>query len=136
MSAPVQTIVIIDDNVQITQLLRGILRQEGYRVIISHEPALCQELVAREKPDLVIVDICMPAMDGWEVCQRIREESQVPILVLTVLAENRYVERTMAAGANAHMSKPFMINEFLAEVRSLLPKRVRRLDASRSSQQV
>ena len=134
MGSPVQTILIIDDNAQITQLLRGILRQESYRVIVSHEPALCQELVEREKPDLVITDICMPAMDGWEVCQQIREKSSVPILVLTVLAENRYIERTMEAWANAHMSKPFMINEFLAKVRNLLPKRVRRLDASQSSQ--
>lgn len=127
-----QTIVIIDDNVQITQLLRGILRQEGYRVIVSNEPALCGELVEREKPDLVIVDICMPGMDGWEVCQRIRVQSRVPILVLTVLSEKRYIERTMQSGANGHMSKPFMIGEFLEKVRSLLPKRVRRLDAPRS----
>jgi DNA-binding response OmpR family regulator len=129
MGKSVQTIVIIEDNAQITQLLQGILRQEGYRVIVSNEPALCQELVERENPDLVITDICMPAMDGWEVCRLIREKSSVSILVLTVLAENRYIERTMEAGANAHMSKPFLINEFLAKVRSLLPKRVRRLDA-------
>jgi len=115
-----QTILVIDDNVQITRLLRGILRQEGYRVIISHEPVLCEELVAREAPDLVIVDICMPEMDGWEVCHRIREMRDVPILVLTVLAENRYVERTMASGANAHMSKPFAISALLEQVRSLL----------------
>jgi len=126
-----QTIVVIDDNVQITQLLRGILRQEGYRVIVGNEPTLCRELVERENPDLVIVDICMPGMDGWEVCQQIRALSRVPILVLTVLAEKRYIERTMEAGANAHMSKPFLIGEFLDKVRSLLPKRIQRLDASR-----
>jgi DNA-binding response OmpR family regulator len=128
----VQTILIIDDNVQITQLLRGILRQEGYRVIISNQPTLCGELMERESPDLVVVDICMPGMDGWQVCQQIRTQSKVPILVLTVLAEKRYVARTMEAGANAHMSKPFVIGEFLEQVRNLLPKRVRRLDASRS----
>lgn len=129
---PGQTILIIDDNVQITQLLRGILRQEGYRVIVSNEPKLCQELVERECPDLVILDICMPEMDGWEVCEQIRTLSRVPILVLTVLSENRYIDRTMEAGANAHMSKPFKIGEFLEKVRSLLPKRIQRLGASRS----
>jgi CheY-like chemotaxis protein len=127
-----ETILVIDNNVQITRLLRGILRQEGYRVVISNEPGLCEELLEREDPDLVIVDICMPEMDGWEVCQKIRGKRDVPILVLTVLAEKHYVERTMAAGANAHMSKPFTIGTLLEQVRSLLPKRIRRLDAHSS----
>ena len=127
-----QTVLVIDDSIQITQLLRGILRHEGYRVVIGNDPTLCQELVEREEPDLVIVDLCMPGLDGWEVCQRIRALSRVPILVLTVLAEKRYVERTLESGANAHMSKPFLIGEFLEKVRSLLPKRIHRLGASRS----
>ena len=127
-----QTILVIDDNVQITHLLRGILRQENYRVVISNEPQLCQELLERESPDMVIVDVCMPDMDGWEVCEKIREKSNIPILVLTVLSEKRYIDRTMAAGANAHMSKPFTITEFLEQVRTLLPRRIQRLDAHRS----
>jgi DNA-binding response OmpR family regulator len=127
-----QTVLVIDDSIQITQLLRGILGQAGYRVVIGNEPALCQELVEREKPDLVIVDLCMPGLDGWEVCRQIRTLSRVPILVLTVLAEKRYAERTLEAGANAHMTKPFLIGEFLEKVRSLLPKRIHRLGASRS----
>lgn len=123
------TILAIDDNADITRLLRGVLRQQGYRVIVSNEPTLCLELMEREKPDLVLVDLCMPGMDGWEVCQAIRRTSSVPILVLTVLAEKHYVERTLAAGADAHMSKPFSITDLLEKVQGLLRLGVHREDA-------
>jgi len=125
-------IVVIDDNVQITRLLRGILVQEGYRVVITNDPVLGQDLVRRENPDLVVMDVCMPDLDGWELCRRIRDERSVPILVLSVLAEEQHVERTFECGATAHMTKPFSIVEFLEQVRSLLPGAVQRLDVPRS----
>ncbi len=123
------TILVIDDNADITRLLRSILRQQGYRAIVSNEPTMCTELVERERPDLVLVDVCMPEMDGWEVCRAIRRISSVPILVLTVLAEKRYAQRTLAAGADAHMSKPFSIPELLEKVQDLLRQGVHRVDA-------
>jgi len=130
-----RTIVIIDDSAQITRLLQCILLQEGYRVALTNDPELGQELVRRERPDLVVMDVCMPGLDGWELCQRIRQEYDIPILILTVLAEKECQERTAQCGGSAHMTKPFPIDEFLQRVRDLLPEGAQPLGAPQPRQQ-
>ena len=131
-TAACATILVVDDSVEITRMLQSILRQQGYRVVVSSEPARCAALAQSESPDLVILDACMPTMDGWEVCRAIRDVSAVPILVLTVLAEKQYVERTYAVGADAHMCKPFSIAVLLDKVRDLLRQGIHRVDADLS----
>jgi DNA-binding response OmpR family regulator len=110
-------ILIVDDSVQITRLLKGILVTEGYRVVITNEAEASLELVREERP---VVDVCMPGLDGWELCRRIREETVTPILVLTVLAEKEHGDFALQVGATAHMAKPFLIPAFLEQVRFLL----------------
>jgi len=128
-----QAILIIDDNPAITRLLGSVLTQSGYRVVSSNDPLVGLELVDKEHPDLVVMDLCMPGVDGWELCRRIRKQHRMPILVLTVLGEPADIERTFLAGADAYMSKPFSIEGFLERVRSLLRRGIRRLDSAGSA---
>lgn len=117
-----EKILVIDDSPEITRLLRNVLLQAGYQVVIHNDPEAALSLVKEERPDLVLLDICMPHLDGWEVCRRIREVSSVPILMLTVLSESPNVERSLQAGADAYMTKPFSLRVLLERVRNLLDK--------------
>jgi len=115
-------------------LLSSVLRQEGLEVVVGNDPGVSMDLVAHERPDLVILDICMPRLDGWEICRQIRQEGwRMPILVLTVLSDARDVERTYQCGASAHMAKPFSIKDLQACVRSLLAQSARRKVQARGS---
>lgn len=123
MTKRTRKVLLIDDDPALTRLLSSVFRQEGLQVAVGNEPGDSLTLVAREKPDLVVLDICMPRLDGWEICRQIREQGwRMPILVLTVLSDTRDVERTYQCGASAHMSKPFSINDLLSCVRALLAK--------------
>jgi|YelNatPaOPRAMG01_1025707.scaffolds.fasta_scaffold179533_2 DNA-binding response OmpR family regulator len=130
-----QKILIIDDNPAITRLLGSVLTQAGYGVVSTNDPLDGLNLVAREQPDLVVMDLCMPGVDGWELCRRIRSGHRMPILVLTVLGEAADIERTFLAGADAYMSKPFSIDGFLERVRALLGRGIRRLDSAQNGAQ-
>lgn len=114
-------VLIVDDSPETTRLLRTILLPEKFRVAICNEARQALKAMAQERPDLVILDICMPGIDGWELCRQIREKGYtMPILVLTVLGEAQDVERTYRCGASAHMSKPFAVGDLLDRVRSLM----------------
>lgn len=124
-------ILVIDDSPEITRLLRNVLLQAGYQVTVHNDPEAALSLVEKEHPDLVLLDICMPRLDGWEVCRHIREVSSVPILMLTVLSESPNIERSLRAGADAYMTKPFSLSALLERVHSLLqqkhPQGIRRI---------
>ncbi len=126
-----EKILVIDDSPEITRLLQNVLLQAGYQVVTHNDPQAALFAVEEERPDLVILDICMPHLDGWEVCRRIREVSSVPILMLTVLSESSNVERSLWAGADAYMTKPFPLSALLERVRGLLrrepPRGIRRI---------
>lgn len=131
MSRRTRKVLLIDDNPAITRLLSHMLRQEGLRVVESNDADTAVARVAQEKPDLVILDICMPRLDGWAVCRQIRQEGwRMPILVLTVLSEPQDVERTYQCGASAHMAKPFSTKELLQCVHALLAQAGERRKAS------
>lgn len=126
-----EKILVIDDSPEITRLLQNVLLQAGYRVVVHTDPQAALSAVEEERPDLVILDICMPHLDGWEVCRRIREVSPVPILMLTVLSESPNVERSLRAGADGYMTKPFSLGALLERVQGLLrrepPQGIRRI---------
>lgn len=114
-------VLIVDDNNDILTLVRQVLRLEGYDVVIARDGLEALQQEAATLPDLVVLDVNLPHMDGWEVCQRIKARRSVPIMLLTVRAERGDVERSYAAGADAHLPKPFEIGEFLGQVAQLLP---------------
>lgn len=113
-------IVLIDDDRLITQPLARALRQHGYDVRVAHDGRRGLALALEEAPDVVVLDIMMPEMDGWAVCRELRRQSGVPILMLTALGEE--VDRILGLelGADDYLTKPFSTRELLARIRALL----------------
>lgn len=121
-----QRILVIDDDAKITSFLRRGLALEGYEVTVANSGAEALRIVAEQVPDLLILDIMMPGMDGLEVCRRVRAAGEdVPILMLT--AKDTVADRVagLDTGADDYLVKPFALEELLARVRALLRRGVR-----------
>jgi len=116
----VTKLLLVDDEKMITEPLAGQLRQSGYDVLVAHDGRSGLETALQEKPDLVILDILLPGMDGWAVCKELRQASTVPILMLTALGDE--VDRIVGLelGADDYLVKPFSTRELLARIRALL----------------
>ena len=113
-------ILIIDDDPRITALLNRALTFEGYQTVIKENGAEGLEQALTGNPDLVVLDIMMPGMDGWQVCRQIRAESDVPVLMLTARDDITDRVKGLDIGADDYLVKPFALEEFLARVRALL----------------
>ena len=114
------TILVIDDEAQIRKFLRISLSAHGYRVLEAGNGSDGLAQAALERPDLVVLDLGLPDMDGQQVLSELREWSQVPVLVLSVRASEGEKVKALDGGANDYVTKPFGIQEFLARVRALL----------------
>ena len=115
-----QKILIIEDEEGIVHLLRLYLKDAGYDVIAAHDGADGLALHAREHPDLVILDIMLPTIDGFEVCRRIRSWSKTPILMLTARVDLDNRIQGLDLGADDYLVKPFSPRELLSRVRAIL----------------
>jgi DNA-binding response OmpR family regulator len=116
-----EKILAIDDNPQLIKMLRRCLEREDYEIIAAHSGSEGLRKFQESRPDLVILDIMMPDMDGWEVCRSLREISpNVPIIILTVLKEKANVVRGLALGADEFIVKPFKPGELVARIQALL----------------
>lgn len=113
-------IVIVDDEPQITRVLRTSLSAQGYEIRIANDGETALEIMKDFGPDLVITDLAMPNMNGIELCRRLREISQVPILVLSVRGEERSKVEALDSGADDYITKPFSTGELMARVRAAL----------------
>ena len=116
-----ETILVIDDDEKITTMLRRSLAFEGYAVTVANNGYDGLKKIMENEPNLIVLDIMMPQIDGLEVCRRVREaESDVPILLLT--AKDEVPDRVIGldAGADDYLVKPFALEELLARVRALL----------------
>lgn len=113
-------IVIIDDEPQIRRLLRIALKSEGYAVTEAENGEQGLVAVTRQQPDLVVLDLGLPDMDGHQVLAELRSWSQVPVIVLSVRSNDREKVQALDAGAQDYVTKPFSIEEFLARVRANL----------------
>jgi two-component system, OmpR family, KDP operon response regulator KdpE len=114
------TILVVDDEPQIRRVMRTTLTAEGYAVIEAHDGAEALEKLRSERPDLILLDMNMPVMDGLQTCREIRSGSEVPIIMLTVRSAEKDKVRALDAGADDYVVKPFSIQELLARVRALL----------------
>jgi two-component system, OmpR family, KDP operon response regulator KdpE len=114
------TILIVDDEPQIRRVMRTTLTAEGYAVIEARDGAEALEKLGSERPDLVLLDMNMPVLDGSQACREIRSGSEVPIIMLTVRSAEKDKVRALDAGADDYVVKPFSIQELLARVRALL----------------
>lgn len=113
-------ILVIDDDYHICHIIETALRQEGAEVLLAQCGRDGLEIFHQEKLDLIILDILMPEMDGWEVGRRIRAESDVPIIMLTALRDEDDIVRGLDFGAIDYVTKPFSIKVLLARVRAAL----------------
>jgi two-component system, OmpR family, KDP operon response regulator KdpE len=114
------TILVVDDEPQIRRVMRATLSAEGYTIVEARNGLEALEKVRSERPDLVILDLNMPNMDGLEACREIRSSSKVPIIMLTVRSAEKDKVRALDAGADDYVVKPFGIQELLARIRAAL----------------
>ena len=113
-------ILVVDDDLQIARVLKTVLESQGYAVRTAGDGVSARTLVAEWKPDLVLTDLCMPHMNGVELCRRIRVISRTPIIVLSVKDGERAKVEALDAGADDYITKPFGADELLARVRAAL----------------
>lgn len=117
-------VLVVDDDEKITSMLRRGLAFEGYHVVTARNGAEGLKAIAESEPDIIILDVMMPQLDGWEVCRRVREAgSSAPILMLTAKDEVQSRVKGLDLGADDYLVKPFALEELLARVRALLRRK-------------
>ena len=122
MSREKTLVLVVDDDPGVLKLVSRSLEAGGYQVVTAEDGETALQLVERENPSLVLLDIIMPGMDGLQVCRRIRDQTDIPVILLT--GKNR-VEATASAlniGANDCIAKPFTHQELLARVKAVLQR--------------
>jgi two-component system KDP operon response regulator KdpE len=112
-------ILIVDDDPVLCQLLKTVLRVEGMDVEAANSGEAGIEIMYRMKPDLVLLDIMMPEVDGWETNRRIREVADVPIIIISALARTEDIVRSLESGADDFINKPFEMEELMARIRAV-----------------
>jgi DNA-binding response OmpR family regulator len=115
-----RTILVVDDDQGLRELIRINLEHEGYGVIQAGNGVQCVSAVREQRPDMVLLDVMMPEMDGLEACRQVREFSQLPILMLTARTQSEDVITGLDRGADDYLLKPFNMDELSARIRALL----------------
>jgi len=118
-----KTILLVEDDEEITELLRYNLEKNGYTVVTAEEGYEALELAQKVKPHLILLDIMLPGLDGYEVCQKIRkmeETEKIPIIMLTAKSEELDVVLGLELGADDYVTKPFSIRELLSRIKAHL----------------
>lgn len=115
-----EKILVIDDEDTTVQLITILLERRGFEVIKAYSAEDGMRKAYRHQPDLVLLDIMMPDMDGWEVCKRLREMSDVPIIFLTARGEVKDIVRGLEMGADDYVPKPYDNDELVARIRAHL----------------
>jgi len=123
-------VLVIEDDTEITDALRRSLRHEGYEVRTAGDGVEALDAAAEFIPDLVVLDLGLPRLDGIEVCRQLRADGDVPILILTARTETNDRVTGLDSGADDYLVKPFERQEFLARIRALLRRRPPRGSAS------
>ena len=113
-------ILIADDDQNICELIRLYLEKEGYSVVIAHDGEEAVEQFSAEAPDLVLLDIMMPKLDGWQVCREIRKSSNTPIIMITAKGETFDKVLGLELGADDYVVKPFETKEIVARIKAVL----------------
>jgi two-component system alkaline phosphatase synthesis response regulator PhoP len=121
-----KTILVVDDELKITRLLRDYLQQAGFRVVTATDGPAALTVARAERPDMIVLDLGLPGLDGLDVTRTLRKSSDVPIIMLTARAEEADRIVGLELGADDYLVKPFSPKELVARVRAVL----RRVDAS------
>ena len=120
MSLRKASVLVVDDDVRMLRMMQHILELEGFQVLTASDGEAALSMMDRESPCLVLLDIKMPGMDGYTICRRIREFSQIPIIMVTAMARDEERIQGLDAGADDYITKPFAANELMARVRAVL----------------
>jgi two-component system, OmpR family, alkaline phosphatase synthesis response regulator PhoP len=115
-----EKILIVDDEAQIARVLRGYFEQAGFAVCIAYDGAEALRLARQEQPDLIVLDLMLPGMDGLDVCRTVRRHSAVPIIMLTARVEETDTLIGLELGADDYVTKPFSPREVVARARAIL----------------
>ena len=118
------SVLVVDDDIRILRLVKRILELEGYQLLVANSGEAALRTFDKETPDLVLLDIMMPDIDGYTVCQRIREFSQIPIIMVTAKGNDNEKVEGLDIGADDYVTKPFSASELAARVRAML-RRIR-----------
>lgn len=113
-------ILIVDDDLNICELLRLYLQKDGFQTVVVNDGTAAIEAAKNEAPDLILLDIMLPKMDGWQVCREIRKNSNVPIIMLTAKGETFDKILGLELGADDYVTKPFDAKEIVARVKAVL----------------
>ena len=113
-------ILVVDDDIGVLKSVRANLQARDYEALTAMDGLEALEVIEREMPDLVILDISMPRLNGFEVCRRVREWSQVPIIMLSARQDVEEKVRCLNSGADDYVTKPFGVNELAARVQAVL----------------
>ena len=117
-------ILIVDDDLALADVVAFTMRRAGFDILLAHNGRDALECFECERPDLLVLDWVLPYMDGLEVCRRVRAESNVPILMLTVRQADDDVVAALEAGADEYITKPFSPRQLVARVRALLRRAI------------
>ena len=115
-----RTVLVVDDDKKIVDLVSLYLRKEGYAVLCAYNGREALEVARREQPDLIVLDLLLPEMDGMQVCHALRAESRVPIIMLTARSTDEDKLLGLDLGADDYVTKPFNPRELVARVRAVL----------------
>ncbi len=119
-------VLVVEDEQAIAEAVRARLDSEGYDVAVASDGPRAIETVRRDRPDLVVLDLMLPGMDGLEVCREIQKDAWIPVLMLTARTEEADRVAGLAVGADDYLTKPFSMRELVARVRAIL-RRIERI---------
>ncbi len=114
------TLLLIDDDPALVNLLTDFLAGQGYTIVSAHDGRAGLRLLYEKRPDLVVLDVTMPELNGWETLQRLRELTEMPVIMLTALGNEPDVLRGFSLGADDYIAKPFSFAELAARIKAVL----------------
>src|SRR4030065_115340 len=125
-------VLVVDDDLKTVELVKLYLNRDGYKVLAAYDGVEALRLARESRPDLIVLDLMLPGMDGLEVCRTLRDESDVPIIMLTARTTDEDKLTGLGLGADDYVTKPFSPRELAARVRAIL----RRLPGERGPTEV
>ncbi|MBT9135420.1 MAG: Transcriptional regulatory protein SrrA [Firmicutes bacterium] len=114
------SILIVEDEIHLAELMRAYLEREGYKILVASDGQAGLVVFREKRPSLVLLDLMLPGMDGWEFCRQVRLGSRTPIIMLTALTSEEDKLRGLEIGADDYITKPFSPRELVARVRAVL----------------